>query len=431
MKTSPIFLGIIILLILPSIFLFSSCKKNLLESEISTKGLKAANEISLKSKLKKNFSKILVKALASRPDFRSLLKLEAMEKFDRDYDVLYEKIKYVKLSNGETVRSLLLSFCNNENELIIIEQELPLLTIFIPSLPNQSFSAENWNTDTDILQVGSLISESNDVPIYKSNGEEYVLKSNLIPAFPVVVVKECERIIPANSSYASKVSGGTLEFNNKKFKFLDDTFNNSTTGAQSARTVKGVYVSQKLKDAYEIYLNADGWQRDYVYYGITPTIPNGQFSYDYKETITEFSLNGDPMAAYNKIADQTGDPQINTIVTNVNSGWTGGAFEFKVSVLFNAKNGLGTTYETYFPAIPTDLFDLTYTYMGVGLYQLQSVSLKKMYPYLQLFKWDLNQYASTIKLTSKKSIYQRQLLNPKPILQNLLLILQLIRLQGF
>ena len=52
-------------------------------------------------------------------------------------------------------------------------------------------------------------------------------------------------------------------------------------------------------------------------------------------------MAGDPMTAYNKIADQTGDPRLH-LSTNTSqiSGWTGGNFEFKVTVfVLMQKNG--------------------------------------------------------------------------------------------
>jgi hypothetical protein len=388
-----------VLLPIALLFIFS-CKK-----ELSKNNEKILLPIaySKKSELKKDFSKILVKSLSESESFRQLIKNEALKQFDNDYDVLYESIKNQKLENGQTVRTLLQGNCKDERKLLQIENELPLLTIFVPSLPEKSFSAEKWNTQSEIPEVAAEVRETNDVFMYPPNSDEYILKSDRIPSFPVVVVKECERIMVSSESLASKRTHGDLfNVNDKKFKFLDNSFKKSVNNFGN-RTFFNP--DQKLVDAFNIYANADGWQRDYIYYNITPSNPSGQFNYNYKETITQFSLVGDPRVALTKISNNTdNDPRLVTAsYTPPSNLWTDGSFEFKVSFLVNAKNGIGPVFEILFPCPPTDLFDatlgkFTQPYPLKPVYYIKTLTLKAKAMNLPVFNWDLNQYGATIKV---------------------------------
>jgi hypothetical protein len=184
------------------------------------------------------------------------------------------------------------------------------------------------------------------------------------------------------------------------FAFLSDSFDGSRVSDKAAaRLAKSV--DTKLVDAYNLYLGTDGWHRDYIYYNIAPTQPRGAFSYAFQEHVRSFTMVGDPVTAFSKIADQTGEPEVKGLTSEAHSGWTGGAFEFKVRVLLNAKNGLGQEYVTYFSALPDELFMLTYDPVrvtGFTFYKPRITGLSTKSLALPLFAWDLNDYASTIKI---------------------------------
>lgn len=343
--------------------------------------------------LKKAFGTALASALQDSKALRSLIRSKALEMFDRDYDVLYAMIKDEQLDNGQTVRDLLLVYLKDEEKLRAIEAALPTLTIFVPTLPEESFSAKRWNVDQDVPKVGVALDYTNDVSIVDATGKESILEAKYIPAYPVVVVKENERVVH-NPDVSTK--GRSLRIGGQQFAFLSENFDGRTLTQEEARST--MTMDQTIKDAYTIYSNADGWHRDYIYYGISPTQTSGQFSYDFQETIRSFTLAGDPMSAYNKIADQSEDPKMKLQTTNTNSGWTGGFYEFKVRVLLNAKNGIGEELITYFSAKPTDLFNVTYRKVIFSIYVIESVGFNKMSVNLPLFSWDLNDYASTIKI---------------------------------
>jgi hypothetical protein len=353
-----------------------------------------------RDELKTAFGRALAPAMADSASLRKLIKEEALTMFDRDYDVLYHMIKDRPLEDGRTVREFLLGYFETEEQLAAIEKEVPLLTIFVPELPKNSFSASLWNVDTQVPSVGITSYKTNDVNVIKPEGEEFIVKATDIPGFPVVVIKENERVVQARPAggHQAMAKGKVFQTSdNMSFAFLADCFDGSISNDKSeSRSFIG-NPDPKLLEAYNIYLGTDGWHRDYIYYNITPTQDRGPFSYAYQERIRSFSMVGDPASAYSKIADQTGDPRLAS-VSLVNAGWTGGFYEFKVRVLLNAKNGIGEEFITYFSALPDELFAVTYDPYIFNLYRPRITGLNVKGLSLPLFSWDLNDYASTIKI---------------------------------
>lgn len=398
--------------LIPAVILTALCinscsKENLVQDENQNNN---NSEIEIvynhKAKLKKDFAKALVHALADNTELRLFIKNEALKKFDHDYDILYHMVKDQKLSNGLSFKEILLKYFDNTSRLTEIEDNLPLLTIFVPELPENSFSAESWDVTAEIPEVAIRLTTSNHVPMFTTE-KEYILKAGNIPGFPVVVIKENERLVVnnINSKSIKGINGSALKSlnNDMEFRFLDDIFNNTVKKANKTKSNHTARIAnnldQKLIDAYNTYKNADGWQRDYIYYNLTPSNTKDQFQYDFQEHIAEFSLIGNPEAAYNKISDQTGDPEYRDWRKFNQSNWTGGSFEFKVRVLINGRNGVGEELTTYFSANPEQLFNLNYqSKFGGYIFIFKSISIKSMPINLPLFNWDLNQYASSIKI---------------------------------
>jgi len=197
------------------------------------------------------------------------------------------------------------------------------------------------------------------------NGFEFQLPFDLAPAFPVVVVKDNERV-------TTSISANELTFQvpNSPFlyQFTDENFDNRkgrTDRNAAARTVFSTLMDQKLIDARNLMDPVDGWQRDHIYYRLTPTNAKGPFSLDFKECITSFRFNYGK-EAYTKIAEQSGDPRVALYQSNSSTppspgaAWTEGSFEFLVNALVNAKTiGVPSTYKR-FSANGYDLFDLEY-----------------------------------------------------------------------
>lgn len=367
------------------------------------------------------FSMGLARVLNENNDVRNLIKNEALKKINYDYDVIYLLIKDEILDNGNTLEDLMLKYLDR-GVLDSIETMMPNLTIFVPQLPENSFSAELWNIDKDIPVVGFIGNCNNDVYYYDSEGEKSILSSDLIPGFPIVVIKENERIVA--DLYSTKLdSEGTIELRSKagiQFSFLNSAFNNldSTNNvneySQADLRSSRYTIPDDLKkvfDAYDIFASSDGWQRDYIYYDLTPSKTKGPINNKHKECIVGFQMIGDPRNCLNKIADQQADPRLDGKwhkhpnpeggSTGVMNGWTDGEFEFKVKVYWGTKSPVGTEYVTYFRVAPQQLFKVesTKTYLeDKSAFTIKSISLLMTTLSLPLFEWDLDKYSSSIKI---------------------------------
>jgi hypothetical protein len=365
-------------------------------------------EASTDSRYKRIFGKSFSKALVADTDLRAFIKSRALKMMNYDYDIPYHLVKHEKLANGKSFRETLLPYFNNEEELATIEQTQPLLTIFVPSLPEKSFSAEKWNTETEIPHVAMRLVTANDIPVIDTNGEEYLIDSELIPSYPIVVIKDNERLISeVQDGFKETKSTRVLTSDGIKYKFVDDIFDKelqAKNNSANQRSIISVLVDRKLVDAYNIYQNNDGWQRDYIYYNITPSSPNGQFSYDFQEHIRSFKFTtADAITAYLKIAEQDGDPRIKT--GKESSGWTDGFFEIRANVLIQSQNGIGATIPAKFLTTGAELFNVTYVTNTKGVwpfrytyYNISTVTANSVSTNIPIINWDLNNYASTLRI---------------------------------
>jgi len=376
--------------------------------------------------LKQKFSSALVKVLGQNEEVRSLIKEEALKQIDFDYDVLYCLIKDKQLKNGVTLEEYLEKYLTSD-ELKCIHKQLPTLTLFVPTLPENSFSVHSWNTIDELPAVAVKVSDNNDVKIYYGNGETEVFPAGIIPGFPVVVVKENERIV-RNGEILSKTVSENIEETN--LIFVDEIFNNLhgkdlvNTKTRANRPDRPVplpkvdnpedYLPANMKktyEAYKIYKNTTGWQRDYIYYGITPTTDKGPFDYNMKEFLVGFELMGDALGFYRKIADQDGDPKSSIPIGGVlpaNSSiitWTEGEYEFKVTTYVGSKSTIGTEYKSFFRLKPDQLFRAEVERVisrpgmpGYTVYKLVGLKSKRVDLDLPLFEWDLENYGATIKI---------------------------------
>ncbi len=409
------------ILVALTFFVFAACEKEELNT-LGDSGTENTNDVKveydLTSELKKDFAIALAAAVKESKPLRSLIKEEALKMFDNDYDILYHMIKHTQLSDGKTFRDVLLDHYENKDRLSQIESSSPKLTIFVPQLPEDSFSATSWDIENEIPKVAIRMYTTNHVPIFDSEGEEFVLKGGIVPGFPVLVIKENERVIVEDQDVDGKmgIAKGakfSTKENDLRFRFLSDAFDQSKQKTSPSTFVKDSNkmfqnIDQKIIDAYEIYENVDGWHRDYIYYNITPNNTRDQFYYDFQEHISSFRLKGTPLNVIDRISDQTGDPEINGVKDSPSaSSWTGGGFVFKVRALVNGKNGIGSEIIDYFDASPNDLFNLHYykhdisigsLKISVWLLDTNRISFKTKRLNFPIFNWDLNQYASSIKI---------------------------------
>lgn len=394
----------------------TACSKNKIidnlnpSTSYSTGGARMAEDE--QQAMRKEFGLALAKALKESKELRTLIKAKALEMIDEDYDVLFALIRDVRLTDRLSVRSLIGKYLQDKDRLDQIEQAIPTLTIFVPQLPNGSFSAESWNVESTIPRVGIKSIKTNDIPIVDADGLEGILPAKYAPGFPIVVVKNSLRVMEdSNERFAGIKSQNTFRAsNNKSYRFISDSFDrNLKKRKNGARLISGGDIEDKIKNAFHIFQpNEAGWQRDHIYYNLTPGQTNGAFSYDFKETLTSFRMTeADPMGAYNLISDATDDPHLQGSANNnsQNAFWTSSSYSFRVHVIYNSKNGTGAEFTTLFPVAAYNLWDVQYNDIPVPgtwpwqtdhLYVPTGVTPKTVNLREEIFHWDISNYATTV-----------------------------------
>lgn len=346
---------------------------------------------------------------------RSIIKEEALKEINFDTDVLYLLIKDMIIENGSTIKEALSEYVDI-NKLNTIEAEFPTLTIFVPTLVENIFSAENWDIQNQIPAVTYLSSKTRtDLPILLNGEFVDTFFENEIPGSPIVVVKENERIVKANTAkFANSTPLRSINSSSTQLVFLDNVFNNQdrviSTRNSTNSGLKTREDYQYLMDAFDEF-GLHGWQRDNIYYGLTAQNTKGPLNRVYGEFVQGFEMRGDGLSAVRKISDQAGDPELNEVIKGGRNGagpaWTDGEFEFIITVHLGTKSPIGNIFETYFRLSPDKLFRPVYEGVKKGgvidvtkLY-LKNVILKKhiFNTPIPLFTWDLEKYSPTIKIT--------------------------------
>jgi hypothetical protein len=380
-------------------FLNSCSDENQIRKKAEYNLLSIENETAYK----RSFAVALSKAIVSDKNVRDFLRQEALQMFDGDYDVLYGLVKNKEMENGKTLEETLSAQFESIEDLKKIEAALPLLTVFVPTLPEGSFSAEQWETSSQIPFVSMRLSSTNDIPTITPEGKEFVMDADVIPAFPVIVIKDNERMqYNGQPGYGDLKSSRKFSNGEREYKFLDDIFDQEISKTPPSLR-KRTSVDSKLISAYNIYSTADGWHRDLIYYGITPTSPNGQFSYDFVETVTYFKFVGDPWLMYAKINDQTPDPGI--LRGKESSGWADGYYEIRFVSAIQAKNGIGASISNSFASGGGELFEVTYNVERRGTwpfrydyYTIKTITALERSVNAPIVAWDLANYAPSFRI---------------------------------
>jgi hypothetical protein len=304
------------------VLLFASCKKDN-RSDLSQHSSEETNFLS-SDDLKVEFAKTLGKAMAE-PGVRSLLKEEALKKFDNDCDVLFQLVKDKEVKPGITFLQYLNSLSSTQDAFSNLAEDAPLLTILVPHL--SVFSAAKWNINDEIPVVAVLkndFSEKNHTPLpaFDRDGNQLSFESNKAPKRPVVVVKENERLVGVSATTRNaRTLSGKQVFANKSasFYFADDSFNGDRSKQTQAETslMSSAHVDPKLQAAYDQNMPS---QRDYVYYNISTPTGQGTLDHTYAEYLTAFWVN----------TKNTLDNYLNDDPT---SDWSDGDLEFQMDVL--------------------------------------------------------------------------------------------------
>lgn len=288
----------------------------------------------------KKFAKALSKAVSNSLDVRKFLKAEAVAQFDNDYDIFYPLVKNKIVYDNQSLRDILLSYCKDENELVQIEQSLPLLNILVPDLSLfWDFNAEKWNVDDK--EVSVICRDDKDNTLYENGENIGKMTTGDIPDFPCLVVKNNERM---------KVSSVKTRSGEATYEFLSDAFDGSKRKLQTRHYEEDInlqptedleaYVNDSeimssVKDAWNEFKNVpNAYQRDYIYYGITKENKPGTLNRYIREKLYRFRIAAN---AYSAINDPTQDPTLQDTQKNkgyltneeiIQKIWTDGNFEF-------------------------------------------------------------------------------------------------------
>lgn len=288
----------------------------------------------------KKFAKALSKAVSNSLDVRKFLKAEAVAQFDNDYDIFYPLVKNKIVYDNQSLRDILLSYCKDENELVQIEQSLPLLNILVPDLSLfWDFNAEKWNVDDK--EVSVICRDDKNNTLYENGENIGKMTTGDIPDFPCLVVKNNERM---------KVSSVKTRSGEATYEFLSDAFDGSKRKLQTRHYeedinlqptedleayVNGSEIMSSVKDAWNEFKNVpNAYQRDYIYYGITKENKPGTLNRYIREKLYRFRIAAN---AYSAINDPTQDPTLQDTQKNkgyltneeiIQKIWTDGNFEF-------------------------------------------------------------------------------------------------------
>ena len=363
-----------------------------------------------------NFAKALAVVLHENEECRDLIKTEALKKINHDYDVLYMLVKDKELNNGATLTSLMLDHISSE-DLEFMIKSFPTLTIFVPSLPENSFSCDSWDIQTQIPDVAIRSINNSKTYCFDALGNDYFLENDEIPGFPIVVLKINERI--KVSSNSNSLALRSSDKSDSQFDFIDDIFNNiySKGGTRRGEINDNL---KKVQESYNIFPNnTKGWQRDYVYYGLTNEQNKGPFDLRYKEHIIGFQLRKDVDGVLNRISDQEEDQklidrygwfELRRKYPNQSRSpltpWTEGEFEFEVIFKVVSKNLADNAHSIKFRCAPEQLFVTKTRNKTKGalwwkktVYQITDIQFLYCPLQVPLFEWNLENYGTSFELS--------------------------------
>lgn len=206
------------------------------------------------------------------------------------------------------------------------------------------------------------------------------------------------------------------------YQFISSEFENKGSGTQAAKA-KDLNISKKAsstslsgiswgerKTSLELdlgqvwddglvdataalsFLPGDQWQRDFIYYGLTPTETQGKFrGGKHKEFIHYLSISE---SGFNLMTNTNSDPD-DPILTRTKVGspnfWSDGYFELRFDVISNAKDGVGERFTDIKSIKPQDLFDIEYELLidGYDIYGIKKIVPKFARVDIPLQEWDL------------------------------------------
>ena len=299
------------------------------------------------------FAQILARAVVE-PEVQEFIKQEALKQFDKDYDVLVHLVKNKPVRDGMSFKEVLMEY-DNKGLLEAVLNQTPLLTIFVPDL--SKFSPNTWNTKNatiPLVAVRNVESKEKLVVVYNQEGDIINHPLNVEPDFPILVIKENERLVVSSTRKQSQVSRVDNSSKRRiitddfKFEFISEDFEAKKSITPSGRGPGYLFpgisaplanVDPKVRTAYKKATQAgcsNCYHRDYIYYDIfEPDGENeGPIDATYEEAITAIKFKN--ATAVEQAAD-----------------WTEGNLEFYMYVFYiGSSSGLDKTHKVY--NIPKD-----------------------------------------------------------------------------
>lgn len=328
----------------------------------------------------KEFARILSEAVYDNMALRQFLKDEAIKQFDNDYDVFYPLVKKMEVMAGKTFYDILLDYSSKE-ELNNIENAVPLLNIYVPDLSLfGDITAYNWNVDDEEIPVAVSDNYGGTTLFCKGDSIDS-LAGDEIPDFHLLLVKQNERVRPVENFSRSMSDNQVMP----GYEFVNDVFNGSKrpgiqTRALDAPTLDDDYVNSldpKIIEAWNTMKSHPDYQRDYIYYGMTPQKTEGKLDGTIDEYLYRFQI---APAAYYSISDERdatsskSDPYIkegekkenkktelpkNEIIKAL---WTEGNYEFEFRIYTGTKKDDNVGSQVLvFNIAPKDLWEINIT----------------------------------------------------------------------
>lgn len=357
----------------------SACNNEIVDSSELNSKANHYTENGEKLIARNKFAQILAKALQEK-EIREFIKNEALKEIDGDYDVIYHYVKDKKLANDLTFRENIAKYSESQSYLDSITNVDYTLSIFVPYL-NERFSPYTWDTDNQTPKV--VVRSSDKKEKLKAYGinEEFFTERSKKPTFPVIVVKENERLIDSrNKSQLRSIQSNSLNSQNQIFAyFRDNCFDNRQkfSGDTRALSTNLEYFLKKDKLYSSVIKNKD-CVRDFIYYNISSNQEKGTLDPDYRESIKSITFVSPSSLAH--VADKydpTGD-------------WTKGNLELLFDFIFVDKDGSPLNINKMASVRITDLFDNP---------DNPQRTLKYIFPNpIDIFNWDVYTYGNIYKI---------------------------------
>lgn len=406
---------------------FVACQKD--KTIIRNENEAKEETLSVNADQKTAFGRILSKAVSKNEALRAFLKSEAIKQLDNDYDVIYGFCKDHFVQGKETFQDVLTDFEEYPGQLEEIVINNPTLTILVPQLPGDVFSADTWDTKNTIPFVTANVGKA--IPVYYDGIEVYRIKENEVPAIATLLVKDNERIRSKTPSL--KASSG---LNKTSYEFISEAFDGfSKTKSRATvqndpnlRTFLNTFdfeVSPKImQGATEFPITNGGWQRDYVYYNLK-NIPNpkGVLDRSYYECISAIKITNSGLSL---MMDQDDPTYSNTDNYNTRDEkrsyrgpgkfWRDGKFEIQIDVLINDISGAGSVFSTVVSAKGDELFGSEYSETvnvpprnspaGTPTYVYRTLSKmvpRYFYCHIPIKEWELDKMGSSWKISLREN----------------------------